>query len=273
MRDGDDPPRGRALTGLLAAKGSFTTTGLERQHVGGSASGRSRSSPGGRASHVARRAAIVAGSVSGRTERERVRRLGVSRRGGVDRDVAARGPGGASGPRSGRGRPALKAVVESFDDDGLTLRYATPPSEGWTVHLALGGSASGEVGWITSPSPQHRSRHEASPSPLVLLVPAPTESGVVVRDLAIGFGAEGTQGRAVAGYFCRDRDVPGGPRARSGAMWHASTGRRATASVRCYLRVEGVHARSPPTYRLRRREYGTRGSAFDRRLSCSSPGG
>ena len=140
--------------------------------------------------------------------------------------------------------PALKAVVESFDDDGLTLRYATPPSESWTVHyLALGGSARARVGWITQKSAQLETGAKSSQTPLVLLVPAPTESGVVVRDLAIGFGAEGTQGRAVAGYFCRDRDVPGAPRGaqRSDVArleWPEGHGPRY-----CYLRVEGVYAK------------------------------
>ena len=245
MRDGDDPPRGRALTGLLAAKGSFTTMGLEQQHVGGlgfrpvavvswwacqPTSGSSRGNRGGIGFWTDGESASVAwasrdGEASTRTSQlaDRAALLG------LDRDGAA---------------PALKAVLESFDDDGLTLRYATPPSERWTVHfLALGGSVGGDVGWTTSPPASFPAREKLSPSPLVLLVAAPTELGVVVRDLAIGFGAEGAQGRAFAGYFCQDRDVPGGPRGAQRSDVARLDWPEGHQPRYCYLRVAGVHAK------------------------------
>jgi hypothetical protein len=245
VRDGDNTPRGRALTGLLAAKGSFTTTGAERQHVGGigfrpvvvvswwacqPTSGSTRGNRGGIGFWADGESAAVAWA-----SRDGAASTGTSQLAdqaallGLERDGTA---------------PALRAVVESSDDDGWTLRYPTPPAETWTVHfLALGGAASGEVGWTTSTRTPSPARRSVSRSSLLFLVPAPIESGVVVRDLAIGFGAEGTQGQAVAGYLCLDRDVPGRPQGaqRSDAAhldWPEGRGQRC-----CYLRVDGVHAK------------------------------
>ena len=268
MRDGDDPPRGRALTGLLAAKGSFITTGLERQYLGGigfrplavvswwacqPASGSARGNRGGIGFWADGESASVAwASRDGNTSTGTSQLADRAALLGLDREGAA---------------PALKAVVESFDDDGLTLRFPTPPTESWTVHfLALGGSARGEVGWATSP-PSLPARTRVSRSPLVLLVPAPHETGVVVRELAVGFGAEGTHGRAAAGYFCRDRDVPGRPAgAQRSDVAHLDwpDGREPRY---CYLRVGGVHAKvatdvSPAASGVRRTRVGFRPEAL-----------
>ena len=245
MRDGDEPSRGRVLTELLAAKGAFTTTGDERQRIGGlgfrpvavvswwacqPTPGSTRGNRGGIGFWAEGGSASVAwASRDGETS------TGTSQLGeraalvGLDRDGVAL---------------ALKAVVDSVDDDGLTLHYETLPSERWTVHfLALGGSANGEVGWTATPPRPSRVRHSDARSSLVLLVPAPIQSGVVVRDLAIAFGAEATHGRAVAGYFCRHGDIPGRPTGaqRSDAArldWPEGRGHRY-----CYLRVDGVHAK------------------------------
>ena len=140
----------------------------------------------------------------------------------------------------------MRADVE-FNEDGITLRYATRPSRPWMVHfLALGGSAvqSSRVGWISSQSEAPPARPKLSDSGLVLFASAPADSSIVERDLAIGFGAEGMRGRAAAGYRCpngsRPGNVLGAQRCDTALLdWPGA----AESNRFAYLQVEGVHAR------------------------------
>jgi hypothetical protein len=235
------------MSGLAAAKGSFITpTDLDVQRIDGigfrpiavvawwarqASSGSSSGNRGGLGFWTDMDSASVAwasgdGETSTRTSRlaDSVALLGLDRAGA---------------------ELAMKVVVESFDEDGLTLRYGLPHSESWVVHfLALGGESidDAQVGWASSPPPvRSRSSHPS----FVLLAPVPPESGVVTRDLSVGFGADGTQGRAAAGYYCRDRAAPGDPTGsqRSDSATLDWPQERAQRSRYCYLRVDGLHAR------------------------------
>ena len=145
---------------------------------------------------------------------------------------------------------AMRAHIESLDHDGFTLRYATRPAQPWMVcFLALGGPAvsSARVGWTPPGSrpPSNRSKSVDRPG-LVLLVPAPGESGIVGRGLAIGLGAKSSWGRAVAaGYLCPDGAEPGSATGsqRSGTAFLDWPGDWAESNRFCYLQVQGLHAR------------------------------
>ena len=139
---------------------------------------------------------------------------------------------------------AMRAGVESFDEDGLTLGYGTAPAEDWVVHfLAFGGMAvpGGRVGWISSADvaaitgPEH--------SDVVLLLPVPAELGVISRNLIVALGAAGRRGAAVAGYICPDDARPGEVTGvqRHGAAVFDWPGE--DESRLCHLLLDGVRAK------------------------------
>ena len=143
---------------------------------------------------------------------------------------------------------ALRAHVESFDQDGVTLRYTTSPEEDWVVHfLALGGSIQDQrVGWISSQSAvvSRKTGFWPTKSGVVLLGVAPLELGVVSRSLAVIFGAADTRSAAVAGYACPDGSPPGDVTGmqRRGATpfaWPTLGG----PSQLCYLSLDGLRAK------------------------------
>jgi hypothetical protein len=142
---------------------------------------------------------------------------------------------GLAGPG---GDVAMRAGVDTFDVDGLTLRWATRPSETWVIHfLALGGASlrSAGVGW-TSEAPTAGGVDavlEGLRADLVLVLP--------VAGPTIGIGAASRRGRAAAGYAARDGSAPGvvtGAQ-RSDAAIVSVDGQPRRA---CYLALEGVRA-------------------------------
>jgi hypothetical protein len=233
------------VTALAAAKGSFTTAAeQERQSIDGfgfrpvaviawwgcqSTAGTKRANRGGVGFWTATDSGSVTwSSADGET---------VSRTAQLSDEAALIGLDGAE-PGI-----AMRARVESFDEDGLTLRYLVQPSKPWIVHfLALGGPAveDARVGWMSP-----RSTKSLDDTGLVLLTPVPAESGIVTRGLALGIGARASRGRAVAGYLNPDGGEPGSVTGaqRSGTPFLEWPGERRESDRFCYLRVEGLHAR------------------------------
>ena len=124
----------------------------------------------------------------------------------------------------------MRAEVESFGPDAVTLSWTTPPAEPWLVHfLALGGASirSAQVDWASSPP-------TADGADLVLVAPA--------DGATIGIGAGDGRRQAAAGYSVAHGSAPG---AVSGAQRRTP---RSSSSVdpqvvRCYLALEGVRAK------------------------------
>ena len=245
MRHSRDPARYGYVTALAAAKGSFTTTAdQERQSIDGfgfrpaaviawwacqSTAGTKRGNRGGVGFWTATDSGSVTwSSADGET---------VSRTAQLSDEVALTGLDGAE-PGI-----AMRARVESFDEDGLTLRYLVRPSKPWIVHfLALGGPAveDARVGWTSV-----RSTKSLDDTGLVLCAPVPAESGIVTRGLAVGLGARASRGRAVAGYLSPDGAEPGSVTGaqRSGTPFLDWPGERSESDRYCYLLVDGLHAR------------------------------
>jgi hypothetical protein len=176
-------------------------------------------------------------------------------------------------------RVALSAVVDSFDEDGLTLRYTTRPSEPWVVHyLALAGpGVEGSRAGVTSAAALPPA---ADPRRGVLLAAhAPAEVGVVSRDLGIGISVECARGKAMAGYSCPDGAHPGqvAGMQRSGEAFLALREHESGPAEFCYLRLPRVHARigiaaSPTGVAVSRTRLGFRPEAlllFSLGLPCS----
>jgi hypothetical protein len=146
------------------------------------------------------------------------------------------------------GDVTLRARVESFDQDGVTLRYTTIPAESWVVHvLAFGGSMeSDRLGWMHSP-PTAVS-NETGPWPakddLVLVLAAPLELGVVARSLEVMFGAADTRSAAVSGFTSPDGSPPGAVTGiqRCGPIPLAlpALGRQTQF---CYISLDGLRAK------------------------------
>lgn len=112
------------------------------------------------------------------------------------------------------GGVGMRAELASFDTDGMTLRWTVRPSAQWMVHfLALGGAPfmRARVGCVSSP-PSAASTDlelEAIRADLLLLVPAPAETGVRAEGLSIGIGAANGRHQAAAGYACPHGAPPG----------------------------------------------------------------
>ena len=143
----------------------------------------------------------------------------------------------------------MRAAVESFDTDGLTLGYTTTPAEDCVVQfLALGGASveREQVGWTSSRSSSAGAVGglcELASTDVVLLVPVPAETGAITRDLTVGFGARSSHGAAMAGYTCSDGARPGavvGAQRRGDAFEFPGEDDR---SRHCYLSLAGPRAR------------------------------
>jgi hypothetical protein len=98
----------------------------------------------------------------------------------------------------------MGAEIETFAEDGVILRWTTPPAESWTVHyLALGEPVSASrAGWL-SPG----EALDPASADLVLLVPGPSEEEE--GGLLVGIGAATRDRQAVAAYAARTGDKPG----------------------------------------------------------------
>ena len=233
------------MTRLAAAKGSFTTTtDCERQTIGGlgfepvavvawwacqSTAGATRGNRGG--------VGFWTATASVSTTWASADAAPVSRTAQLSDDSALVGLDGAE-PAI-----AIRARVESFDEDGFTLRYLSPRTKPWIVHfLALGGPAveDAQVGW-TSPPPTKSWSDEG----VVFFAPVPAESGIVTRGIALGIGARASHGRAVAGYLSPDGAEPGSVTGaqRSGTPFLDLPEDRSESDRLCYLLVKGLQAR------------------------------
>jgi hypothetical protein len=143
---------------------------------------------------------------------------------------------------------ALRAHLESFDEDGMTLRYTTGPEDDWVVHfVAFGGSIQDQrVGWMSPSSTvvSQKTGFWPANSGVVLLGAAPLELGVVSPSLAVVIGAADTRSAAVAGYVCPNGSPPGEVTGmqRRGATpfaWPTLGG----PSRLCYLSLDGLRAK------------------------------
>jgi len=108
---------------------------------------------------------------------------------------------------------SMRADVASFDADGITLRWRDRPSEPWLVHfLALGGAlVRARVGSVSS-SPSNGSKDVEGAGTgvdLLLLMPAPAETGLRAEGLDIGIGAASGKRQAAAGYASPNDALPG----------------------------------------------------------------
>jgi hypothetical protein len=96
-----------------------------------------------------------------------------------------------------------RAELASFDEDGFTLAWATPPEGAWTVHfLALGGAAlsGARVGWLAAD--RSRVPLDARLRDLLLFAPA-SEQSTPVPHLSIGIGAAAGRRQASAAFASR----------------------------------------------------------------------
>jgi len=170
----------------------------------------------------------------------------------------------------GDGEPAvtMQADLESFDDDGLTIRWRQPPSERWIVHcLALGGGSlrAARVGWGAPPPGTALSVRDPT-ADLLLAVPAASDGVASEPELEIGFVAASRRRQAAAGYVADADAAPGAVTGtqRSGASIAWPNRDRARVA---YLALEGIRAEvattlSPPTVGASRVRVGFRPQAL-----------
>ena len=159
----------------------------------------------------------------------------------------------------------MRAEVETFDEDGLTLRYTLRPAERWVVHyLALGGThvRHARVGWAT----RDMAMEDISDSGLLVLLPTAGPPGAVSQGLTIGIGAIG-KGGATAGYRCLHNTQPG---TTTGFQWPVAADRPPPGidgEGHCFLQIAGLHAKvgtgvSPAEDGTRRTSVGFRPDAL-----------
>ena len=104
----------------------------------------------------------------------------------------------------------MRAELESWNTTGLSLRFTTPPSEPWTVHLlALGGrSVRALVGdAAANDSPQIGIELGGLRPDLLLFVPATGDA--TPQALGVGIGAATGRRQAAAGYSIAHDSRPG----------------------------------------------------------------